>query len=343
MSFLELQGVTKFYPEQQQPAVKDVSLSIQRGAVVAIVGENGSGKTTLLRLIAGLEDADEGVVTLGDKPITGPAFNLVPGHKEIKILTQDLHLLPKHTIEENIGYNLRGYVEEYQSERLRELTTLLKLQGLEKKRPSQLSGGQQQRAALAAALADEAPVLLLDEPFSSLDVMLKDEVRNKVIRKAREDGTTVLFVTHDVNDALSLADTVVVMRAGRIMQANSPQLVYEKPASEYVAYLFGSINVFSVQAFFRTFPALQNQVATGDGGKVSFRPEYVFLSAQEPGTTEGHVSHAYYFGSHWELEVEAMGETVVVYSEKELSQGEKVWLKLDPSGVHYLDGRDDGL
>lgn len=337
MAFLEVFKVSKFYGTLK--AVDDVSLSVDQGEVLAIVGENGSGKTTLLRLIAGLEDVDAGEILFKEGRVTGPAFNLVPGHKEIKMLAQDLHLLPKHNIIENIGYDLRGYVEEFQDKRTSDLIDLLRLDGLEEKFPHQLSGGQQQRAALAKALADEPPVLLLDEPFSSLDVMLRDEIKTKVIRKAKGAKVTLVFVTHDVKDALSLADKIAVMRGGKIVQADVPRHIYEKPTDEYVAYLFGSVNVLPVRAFLKVFPklrAMESLRPIGPGVKVCLRPEHIILCKTEVSMGEGIVQRSSYLGDHWELEVVSHKEVIKIKSRNGYDNGAMVFFKINPSKIHVV-------
>ncbi|ELR72112.1 ABC transporter [Fulvivirga imtechensis AK7] len=337
MTFLTVSGVSKSFASVR--AVNDVSLTVDRGEILAIVGENGSGKTTLLRLIAGLEDVDSGEIFLDQEKVTGPAFNLVPGHKEIRILAQDLHLFPKHNVAENIGYDLRGYVQEFQEERTADLINLLRLQGLEEKLPYQLSGGQQQRAALARALADEAPLLLLDEPFSSLDVMLKDEIKTKVIRKAKNSEMTLIFITHDIKEALSLADKIAVMKGGKVVQIDMPQRIYEKPVDEYVAYLFGSVNVFLFRIFLRVFPKMNvpERFREVDGRtKVCLRPEHIILCKAEVSMGEGIVQRSSYLGDHWELEVITYSEVIKIRSRKCYSEEETVFFKVNPSKIHIV-------
>lgn len=340
MPFLQVLNLSKAYPAQEQNAVDNVSFGLKRGAVLSVVGENGSGKTTLLKLISGLLDADKGTVYIENQEITGPAHNLVPGHKEIKLLAQNLNLMPKHTVLENIGYDLRRFVQDYQDERIAGLIQLLRLEGLEEKLPGQLSGGQQQRAALAKALAEQAPVLLLDEPFSNLDIMLKDEVKDKVILKAREDGVTLIFVTHDVKDALSLSDTIAVMREGKIIQMGSPQTVYEKPANEYVAYLFGSVNILSVRQLFTIFPELKELKkfsGLGSNRKLCFRPEHVAICREENRMGAGTVIKVAYMGENRELQIR-MGKVVLrIKSRKKYAVGDTVYVKLRLPKIHLFD------
>lgn len=339
MPFLRLTHVSRKYPRQNLAAVDDVSFDLQEGGILSIVGENGSGKTTLLKIIGAFEDVDTGEVRLADEVVTGPSRNLVPGHPDIKMLAQDLRLMPKHTIIENIGYNLRGYVHDFQNERLNYLIDLFRLQGLEHKRPVQLSGGQQQRAALAKALAEEPALLLLDEPFSSLDIMLKDEIRHKVIRQARKDGDTLIFVTHEVKDALSLSDEIAVMRAGKIVQMDKPQVVYEKPKDEYVAYLFGNANVLAPDDLFKTFPELSNNYSLHQDKKACFRPGRVSICEKQNKMGLGVVTSSVYMGDTYELEVEAGGGVSLKVNSKEYYQpGDKLCLQINPDHIHFLEG-----
>ncbi|UII33028.1 ABC transporter ATP-binding protein [Fulvivirga ulvae] len=337
MPFLSLSNVSGKYPGQSLAAVDNVTFDLQEGEILSIVGENGSGKTTLLKIIGGFEDAAEGEVRFMDKLVTGPSHNLVPGHPGIKMLAQNLRLMPKHTIIENIGYNLRGYVQEFQDERLNHLIDLFRLSGLEHKRPGELSGGQQQRAALASALAEEPALLLLDEPFSSLDIMLKDEIRYKVIRQARKDGDTLIFVTHDVKDALSLSDKIAVMREGKIVQMDKPQTVYEKPVDEYVAYLFGNVNILSPDDLFKVFPDLGNDPRFSGSQKTCFRPGRVSICKPENKMCMGVVMDCAYMGDNYELEVEVEGVTVKLNSNERYRSGDRLCLKIHPDSIHFLE------
>lgn len=338
MPFLRLSNISGKYPGQKQPAVDNISFDLQSGEILSIIGENGSGKSTLLKIIGGFEDTDDGEVRLKGDLVTGPSDNLVPGHPDIKMLAQNLRLMPKHTIIENISYNLRGYVQEFQDQRVEHLIRLFRLEGLEHKRPNQLSGGQQQRAALASALAEEPALLLLDEPFSSLDVMLKDEIRNQVIRQARRDGDTLIFVTHEVKDALSLSDTIAVMRAGRIIQMDTPQVVYEKPKNEYVAYLFGNVNILPLEDLLKVFPDLKKNDAflKEKNKKACFRPGKISICSGEDEMCRGTVVNSAYMGDNYELEIEVMGIILKVNANENYQSGDTLCLKIQPESIHVF-------
>jgi ABC-type Fe3+/spermidine/putrescine transport system ATPase subunit len=340
MSFLNISGISRKYPSTSFHAIDGVSAGIHKGEVIAIVGENGSGKTTLLKLINGMEDTDHGEILFNGNKITGPSFNLVPGHEQIKMLFQEFNLLPHHTVAENILQNLRYFQQKVQDEKLAELLKLCRLDGFEDKYPRALSGGQQQRVALARALADNPLLLLMDEPFSNLDVMLKDEIRRAVIRTVRKQGNSIIFVTHEMKDALSLSDRILVLRDGKIIQFDTPKNIYEKPADEYVAYLFGNVNIISAKDFFKSFKLLLENSKfknTNSKSRICIRPEHMQICKEEKSMCKGKVKHIAYMGDSFELEVEVNGLLLRINTRKKnISEGETVFLKINVGRVHVI-------
>jgi len=337
MNLLSVKDLSKQYEGQKKSAIHAVSFSMNKGEIIAIVGENGSGKTTLLKLINGILDADQGEIYFKDEKIKGPAHNLVPGHKHIKMLFQQLNLFPKHTIKENILYNIRMLSDEEQESILKELIHLCRLEGLENKIPSELSGGQQQRVALAKAIADKPQLLLMDEPFSNLDLFLKDEIKQKVIHKIKEEGNSALFVTHDLQDALSLGDKIMVMKDGEIMQLDTPQMVYEKPANEYVAYLFGNVNIIKAPDLIKEFKVEKSSIISGEIKKACIRPENFVITSKEKSVTSGTVDHIAYLGDSYELLVKTKNLTIRVNTrKKKINKGERIYLKLTKSKIHFI-------
>ncbi len=178
---LQVNYVSKTYPGRASAAVYNLSLQVRQGELLAIVGASGSGKTTLLKLIAGLEETDEGGIFLHEQKVTGPSGQLIPGHPKIKMVFQDNKLFPNITVYDNIQHSLRMYHTSYQQQRITQVLELAKLTHLQHKYPRELSGGEAQRATLARALADEPELLLLDEPFSHLDIPLKRQIKNWII------------------------------------------------------------------------------------------------------------------------------------------------------------------
>jgi sulfate/thiosulfate transport system ATP-binding protein len=223
-------------------ALNDVSLEIPSGSLTALLGPSGSGKTTLLRIIAGLEAADAGSVTL-----EGEDANRLPiKDRNIGFVFQHYALFRHMSVLENIGFSLkmRGVPRQEYLERSRELLKLIQLEGIGNRYPSQLSGGQRQRVALARALASRPKVLLLDEPFGALDAKVRKELRDWLRRLHEEIHVTSVFVTHDQEEALELADRIVVMSQGRIEQVGTPEEVYHKPTNPFVMRFLGQVNLF---------------------------------------------------------------------------------------------------
>ncbi len=237
---LDIQNVSKRFANFQ--ALRDVSLSIDSGELVALLGPSGSGKTTLLRIIAGLETPDSGQVLFEGENVS----DLSARHRQVGFVFQHYALFKHMTVFENVAFGLRvrrqrparGGIEA----KVRELLHLVQLEGMEKRYPSQLSGGQRQRIALARALAIEPRVLLLDEPFGALDAQVRKELRRWLRRLHDEMGITGVFVTHDQEEALEVADRVVVTHRGGIEQVGTPAEIYDHPATPFIYQFLGNVN-----------------------------------------------------------------------------------------------------
>jgi ABC-type Fe3+/spermidine/putrescine transport system ATPase subunit len=250
---LGLHGLTKRYGTTV--AVQDISAGIRRGELISFVGPSGCGKTTLLRLVGGFLKPDAGAVALDGVDIT----TLPPNLRPTAMVFQNYALFPHLSVAENIGYALaiRRHPEAEVARRVEELLELVQLRGLGSRRPAQLSGGQQQRVALARALSLQPEVLLLDEPLSNLDAGLRVQMREEIKRLQAELRLTVVFVTHDQEEAMSLSDRILVMHQGRILQAGTPAEVYERPANVFIARFIGGANF------------LEGVLSNGHGGPVS--------------------------------------------------------------------------
>ena len=248
---LRVQDITKIFPRAENPALDKVSISLSDGDIMALVGESGSGKTTLLRIIAGLENPDSGLVEIdGEIAWSSQTKTLLPEDRNIGFVFQDYALFPHLTVKNNILYGLHKKNQKSDRvERLKEIVSLTGLENLEHRFPHELSGGQQQRVALARALAPEPNFILLDEPFSNLDPVRKDSLRDELRSVVKESGVSALIVTHDTRDALSVADTLAVLKDGRLEQVGSPERVYFHSTSEYTASLFGKVNRIPCQLF----------------------------------------------------------------------------------------------
>ncbi len=229
-------------------AVDDVSLDVPAGQLVALLGPSGCGKSTTLRLLAGLERLDAGAVWLAGRCVAGPQTWLPPEARRVGLVFQDYALFPHLCVGDNIAFGLTQQSRTQRRQRIDELLELVGLNGLAARYPHQLSGGQQQRVALARALAPHPAVVLLDEPFSNLDTVLRTSTREEVRAILKATSTTTLLVTHDQEEALSLADTVAVMFTGRLAQVGTPQDIYLRPATRDVARFVGTATFLSGDA-----------------------------------------------------------------------------------------------
>ncbi|HWK23525.1 MAG TPA: sulfate/molybdate ABC transporter ATP-binding protein [Ureibacillus sp.] len=241
---IEIQNVSKAFGSFQ--ALKDISIDIESGELIALLGPSGSGKTTLLRILAGLEGLDEGAILFDGENIT----NVSPKERQVGFVFQHYALFRHMTVFDNVAYGLkvrprktRPSKEEIKA-KVTELLTLVKLENFADRYPSQLSGGQRQRVALARALAVEPKVLLLDEPFGALDAKVRKELRRWLRKLHNEFHVTSIFVTHDQEEALDVANRIIVMNNGQIEQVGTPEEVYEHPKSPFVYDFLGNVNLF---------------------------------------------------------------------------------------------------
>lgn len=242
MNLLEVRNVEKRYRRADVPAVKGVSFEVGEGKIVALVGESGSGKTTLLRILAGLESVDSGEVLLDGKVIAEAGGGVAAERRGIGLVFQHHALFPHLTVAKNVLFGVRKLPKGERDGLLAGLLELVGLGGFEGRFPHELSGGERQRVALARALAPNPRLLLMDEPFSSLDARLRQLVRDETRTILKKRGTTAIFVTHDTGDALAVADGIVVLRKGVVQQIGAPPEVYHTPANAYVASFFGTCN-----------------------------------------------------------------------------------------------------
>jgi iron(III) transport system ATP-binding protein len=293
---LDVRGITKRYGAHA--AVDGVDLAVAPGQFLALLGPSGCGKTTLLRLIAGFEQPDAGTIAVGGRTVVSPCgAGLPPEQRGVGMVFQDYALFPHLSVEQNVAYGLGRAPGK--AERVAELLGLVGLDGMGRRMPHQLSGGQQQRVALARALAPRPALLLLDEPFSNLDAGLRQAVRAEVRRILRHERVTALFVTHDQDEALSLADVVAVMLHGGVAQAARPRELYERPLTREVAAFVGAANFLPGEAdgHCAATPLGALPLARPARGPVAVlvRPEAISLTPDPDGPHE--VLERSYFGA----------------------------------------------
>jgi iron(III) transport system ATP-binding protein len=237
---LEVQHLSRAFGGRR--VVDDVSLSVAPGQVTCLLGPSGCGKSTTLRMIAGVEHADAGEVHVDGRKVAGPGLHLPPEARSVGLMFQDFALFPHLTVAQNIGFGLKGD-RALRAARVGELLEKVNLAGFGPMHPHQLSGGEQQRVALARALAPRPRVMLMDEPFSGLDNRLRDGIRDRTLELLKDEGTGVLLVTHEPDEAMRMADEIALMRAGRIVQRGAPYNVYKAPVDKAAAAFFSDINV----------------------------------------------------------------------------------------------------
>ena len=264
-------------------ALRGVDLAVERGTFFTLLGPSGCGKTTLLRLVAGFETPTAGAIRIGGRDVTADP----PHRRPVNTVFQSYALFPHLTVERNVRFGLEMLGRRDAAERARAMLRLVRLDGFADRRPAALSGGQQQRVALARALAPEPEVLLLDEPLSALDLVLRREMQRELKRLQRETGITFVFVTHDQEEALTMSDRVAVMREGRVLQTGTPREIYDAPASRFVAGFIGESVVLEgrVAGGRIALPggALPAPPGAADGpASVAVRPERIALAP--PGT-----------------------------------------------------------
>ncbi|HXG40282.1 MAG TPA: ABC transporter ATP-binding protein [Candidatus Limnocylindrales bacterium] len=240
---VRLTGLTKRFGSLV--AVDRLDLAVRRGEMLALLGPSGCGKTTLLRLVAGFESPDEGTVEIAGRRVAGPGAAVPPERRRVGMVFQDLALFPHLSVRDNVAYGIRR--DPDRDVRVAELLDLVGLPDAARRMPHELSGGMQQRVALARALAPRPDVVLLDEPFSSLDLALRTQLRGEVREILRSAGASAIFVTHDQDEALTLGDRLAVMVRGRIEQCDSPEVVYTEPATPFVATFVGIANLVPAQ------------------------------------------------------------------------------------------------
>ena len=352
MASVELRGLTKKYGPNA--VVDNISMTIEHGTLVCLLGPSGCGKTTTLRLIAGFVEPSEGEIRVGEKLVSSPAHTVPPERRNMSMIFQSYALWPHMTVRENIAYGLklRKIDRDTIAKKLDAILSTTKLAPLADRYPGELSGGQQQRVALARALIVEPQTLLLDEPLSNLDANLREEMRFEVRRLHDTYRYTTVYVTHDQSEAMTTADLIAVMNAGRIEQAGTPEDIYDRPRSEFVARFIGSSNVLKGKTLddaridFAGVPLRSHGARLKPGGEtaVSIRPHDIKLSAtagQGENIVPASVVRQVFLGGSRDYMVEVKDGTqlrVVTAANETIAQGSAVWLTLPPDRVRALTG-----
>ena len=351
MASVELRGLTKRYGAA--PVVDRVSLRVEHGLLVCLLGPSGCGKTTTLRLIAGFVEPSEGEIQVGDRVVSSRARTLPPEQRNMSMIFQSYALWPHMTVAENVSYGLqlRKLSRDAVRGKVAAILATTKLEALAERYPGELSGGQQQRVALARALVVEPETLLLDEPLSNLDANLREEMRFEVRRLHDEYRYTTVYVTHDQSEAMTTADVIAVMNGGRIEQAGSPEDIYDRPRSEFVARFIGSSNVVRGPALDPSHIRLGGVPVHCDGARltagaetaISIRPHEIRLGTAayeaRPNVLPATVVRQVFLGGSRDYTVELSDKTqlrIQAAAEQNVAPGSAVWLQLPPERCRVL-------
>ena len=330
-----IEGVGKSFGEVR--AVDHADLEVPHGAICALLGPSGCGKTTLLRMVAGFERPDSGTITIGGEEVASPHSEVAPERRNVGMVFQDYALFPHLDVAANIGYGLDRPARD---RRVDEVLELVGLTGIADRGIHELSGGQQQRVALARALAPRPKVILLDEPFSNLDASLRDRLRREMRDILGQTEVTALFVTHDQDEALSIADTVAVMHEGLIVQTGTPEEVYSRPKTAWVADFLGDTIRFSgTSSSGRVefeLATLALDVGFEGAAEILIRPESIGLSAgaRPPNgdARRGLVVSRQFYGHDQMVDVRVADDLVVqarLPGFPALHPGDRVWVWID--------------
>ncbi len=346
MASVELAGVSKRWtsPGIVTPAAVDsVSFSAEQGELVALLGPSGCGKSTTLRLIAGLDEVTSGTIRIAGKDVTGVA----PAARGVSMVFQSYALFPHLTVRENVvfGLKVRGVPAAERAKRLDRAVEVLGLGALLDRRPSQLSGGQQQRVALGRAIVAQTPVCLMDEPLSNLDAQLRAEMRREIRALQQRLGITMLYVTHDQVEAMTMADRIVLMNSGHIEQVGTPHDLYAAPQTTFVAKFIGTppMNLIPAAAAITSAPALGELLPPGHAANalsLGVRPENLHLADHAaPENLAVRVAAIEYLGADSLIEAEVGGARLLARTPGRVGfgVGSQISLAVDKAGLHWFD------
>ena len=337
---IELSGITKEYDGSL--ALDNVDLYIRDGEFLTLLGPSGCGKTTLLRIIAGFVTPTSGTVLIDGKDVKG-----VPPHKrEVNTVFQKYALFPHLNVFDNIAFGLKikKAKKEVIEEKVNAMLKLVNLEGYGKRWIDQLSGGQQQRVAIARALANEPKVLLLDEPLGALDLKLRKEMQIELKRMQQQLGITFVFVTHDQEEALTMSDTIVVMKDGVIQQIGRPTDIYNEPKNPFVADFIGESNIvpgvmlddYKVRMKGMVFPCVDSGFGKNVEVDVVIRPEDIDIVEPEKARISGNVVSVVFMGVHYEIDVDCGGYEWVVHTTDYAAVGQHVGISIPPDAIHVM-------
>lgn len=341
---VELKNIKKSYDDTL--VLKNLSLYIKENEFVTLLGPSGCGKTTLLRIIGGFEQLDSGEVIFDGKDLK----NTPPYEREINTVFQNYALFPHLNVFDNVAFGLRikKMDKNLIQEKVLKALKLVKLEGYGERPVTKMSGGQQQRVAIARAIVNEPKLLLLDEPLGSLDLKLRQDMQYELKEMQRDLGISFVFVTHDQEEALTMSDTVVVMREGVIQQIGAPEDIYNEPENRFTANFIGESNIiegimksdYLVHFEGLDFTCVDKGFSKNEPIDVVIRPEDIVLAEPSEHTINGVVDDIIFKGVHYEIIVLVEGREYIIHSTDPVKVGEKVSLNFDPDEIHVMKHTD---
>ncbi len=350
MASIKLNNLSKWFGNNQ--VIKDVNLGIDNGEFVVLVGPSGCGKSTLLRIISGLEDLNEGNILINGEDVS----EKIPSERGLSMVFQSYALYPHMNVSENIGFSLKmaGVKKDILKQKISEVAEILKLENLLNRLPKELSGGQKQRVAIGRAIIREPKAFLFDEPLSNLDASLRVEMRLEIARLHKKLGITTIYVTHDQIEAMTLADKIVVINEGNIVQVGTPQELFNYPKNLFVAEFIGTPKMNVIDCFLEAGGVYVNgngkkktniKTEIKDIGKIGFRPEKISLCDPENASLSGSVKFFEYLGSEQFLYIDCdiKDKLIVVRTRPDVKVtiDEKVGLSIPDKDLHFFSS--DGL
>lgn len=293
------------------------------GEVLALLGPSGEGKTTLIKCIYGLEDIAEGEIIFNKQKVLGPSYNLIPGYPDMKLVSQDYYVLDNHSVEENTKDMLAGYTDDYKEKRNKKILKLLELESIKHLKAKHLSSGQKQRVAIARALASFPKLLLLDEPFSNLDKILKDKLFDFIIHEARKKQCGVILITHQGEEALKYADRIALVIGGKIAQIGSKEQVYYKPKNLKIAKILGDYNVIEYNDFEKGSSYYKNKK------RALLRPNQFNESAKKEADLCVTIINCFFNGKCYELLANTGSDhEIIIYSHFPKAKDEQLFFQI---------------
>ena len=323
-NILEIKNLYKSFNDSEKPVIDNLNFTIKEGEILAIIGESGCGKTTLTRLITGLETPSSGEIKINNKIVSSETKFIAPEKRAVGLVFQDYALFPHLTVSKNISYGISK--SKNKANRVTEMLDLIGLLGFEDRYPHQLSGGQQQRVALARALAPKPGLIIFDEPFSNLDGILREQLRNDIYSIIKSTGVAAIFVTHDTQDAIVMANKILILKEGKKIQKGTAKKLYKAPKNNYTASLFGNTIQFSKEdlSYFKTEINLNKEVI--EYNSFAIRNSKIKINTNTDFSINTTINKGVFLGGYYTYNTKLPNNKVVHFSSKKRIKSSEIKL-----------------